>query len=87
MVVTGAPRPAPALLERANELSRLNERLREAQAGRGGAVVIEGVAGIGKTALLSEVRRSAEAHGMRCLRARGAELERWDVVLDVAVGE
>ena len=38
--------------------------------------MIEGPAGIGKTALLAAARTAAANNGMRVLRARGAELER-----------
>ena len=38
--------------------------------------MIEGPAGIGKTALLAQARAAAVESGMRVLRARGAELER-----------
>lgn len=42
---------------------------------RGGAVVVRGEAGIGKSALLAEVSRSAAAEGMRVLGAAGVESE------------
>jgi DNA-binding CsgD family transcriptional regulator len=42
----------------------------------GGALVIEGPAGIGKSALLRELRGRAEGLGFTVLAARGAELER-----------
>ena len=38
--------------------------------------MVEGPAGIGKTALLAVAREVAEGEGFRVLRARGAELER-----------
>src|SRR6185437_13887734 len=38
-------------------------------------VLIEGPAGIGKTALLLAARQLAPQRGMRCLRARCSELE------------
>jgi DNA-binding CsgD family transcriptional regulator len=63
------------LLERGEELSRIETALAEASGGSGRLVVIEGPAGIGKTALLSKARRIAAENGMRVLRARGAELE------------
>ena len=64
------------LLERIDELARIDTALAEACAGRGRFVVLEGPAGIGKTAVLAAVRDSASARGMRVLRARGTELER-----------
>ena len=64
------------LLERIDELARIDAALADACAGRGRFVVLEGPAGIGKTAVLAAVRESAAARGMRVLRARGTELER-----------
>ncbi|SNY05641.1 regulatory protein, luxR family [Paractinoplanes atraurantiacus] len=51
----------------------LRDLLDRAKKGRGGALVIRGEAGIGKTALLQAVE--AEAGGMRVLRATGVESE------------
>jgi DNA-binding CsgD family transcriptional regulator len=64
------------LLERSEELVRIESALAEARAGRGTFVVIEGPAGIGKTALLAAARKAAADGGMRVLRSRGTELER-----------
>src|SRR5687768_6588250 len=64
------------LLERSEELARIEAGLVEARAGRGTFVVIEGPAGIGKTALLAAARTAAADGGMRVLRSRGTELER-----------
>jgi DNA-binding CsgD family transcriptional regulator len=63
------------LLERSEELARIESALAEARAGRGTFVVVEGPAGIGKTALLAAARASAAAGGMRVLRSRGTPLE------------
>ena len=64
------------LLERDGELERITECLQRAGQGPGGALVVEGPAGIGKTALLAVARERAAGEGFRVLRARGAELER-----------
>jgi predicted ATPase len=64
------------LLERDGELERIGRCLQRAQQGHGGALVVEGPAGIGKTVLLAAARDGAEGEGFRVLRARGAELER-----------
>src|ERR1700677_4160084 len=64
------------LLERDRELERIGRCLSQARQGRGGAVVVAGPAGIGKTMLLAAGRDAAEGEGFRVLRARGAELER-----------
>ena len=64
------------LLERSEGLARIESALADARAGRGRFVVIEGPAGIGKTALLAAARTAAADGGMRVLRSRGTELER-----------
>ena len=58
------------LLEREVELAAVDELLR-----RGGAVVVEGGAGVGKTSLLETACRWAAGLGHEVLRARGSELE------------
>ena len=64
------------LLERNEELARIESALAEARTGRGTFLVIEGPAGMGKTALLAAARTAAAEGGMRVLRSRGTELER-----------
>jgi DNA-binding CsgD family transcriptional regulator len=64
------------LLERGRELAQIEAALSEARTGRGRFLVIEGPAGIGKTALLAAVRTVATDSDMRVLRSRGTELER-----------
>jgi hypothetical protein len=64
------------LLEREDELARIHGSLARARDGRGNLVVVEGPAGVGKTALLAGARAMAEPAGMQLLRSRGAELER-----------
>jgi hypothetical protein len=65
-----------ALLERDKDLERIRRCLQRAREGHGGMVVLEGPAGMGKTALLAAGRSLAEARGFAVLRSRGAELER-----------
>src|SRR3954451_329571 len=65
-----------ALLERDEEIGALQAALRDAQAGRGRLVVVEGPPGIGKTRLLREAREVAARAGLRVLTARAGELER-----------
>jgi len=67
--------PAATLLERDEELERLSAQIRGACAGSGATVAVEGVAGIGKSALLA-VAAELAAKDMLVLRARGGELER-----------
>jgi DNA-binding CsgD family transcriptional regulator len=64
------------LLERERELQCIDVALAAARAGAGRSVVVEGPAGIGKSAVLAAARASAEDGATRVLRARGAELER-----------
>jgi DNA-binding CsgD family transcriptional regulator len=64
------------LLERDRELQRIAGFLQRGRQGHGGALVVEGPAGIGKTVLLASSREVAQGEGFRVLRARGAELER-----------
>ncbi|MGY1726488.1 AAA family ATPase [Geodermatophilus sp. SYSU D01062] len=58
---------------RAAELARVDRLLADARAGRPGLLVVEGEAGVGKTALLEAA--AARAAGWTVLRARGIESE------------
>ncbi len=74
---------AGTLEERARELDALAGLIRSAGQGSGGAALIEGEAGIGKTALLAAARERAAKAGMTVLSARAGELEAefaWGVV-------
>jgi predicted ATPase len=62
------------LLEREGELAAIASAIDGARRGAGGVLHIEGVAGIGKSALLAEAQ--ALAHGMSLLAGTGGELER-----------
>jgi DNA-binding CsgD family transcriptional regulator len=63
------------LIERTAELTAIDGALADARAGNGRLVLIEGPAGIGKTALLGETTERARSSGVLALSARGAELE------------
>lgn len=63
------------LIERDCELAALAEVVDAAVAGRGGAVLAEGEAGIGKTRLLAFARARAAAAGARVLYAIADEPE------------
>ncbi len=65
-----------ALIERDDETGRLHDAISEAKAGRGTTIVIEGVPGIGKTALLDATRDIAAAADLRVFSTRAIELER-----------
>jgi len=57
-------------------LARIGQCLREAIAGRGSLLVLEGPAGIGKTRLVLAAERHGHELGLTVLSARGSELER-----------
>ena len=63
------------LLEREAELARVDRAFDRVGAGLGSVVVVEGPAGIGKSALLAAVGADAQARGYGVLRARGSEFE------------
>ncbi len=70
----GAPARTPApLIGRDHELARLAELVDQARAGHGGAVLVRGEPGVGKTALVEQVR--AAASDFRVLHCRGVEAE------------
>jgi DNA-binding CsgD family transcriptional regulator len=71
-----APGNGSGLLERQEELAQIESVLASGREGSGSMLVIEGPAGIGKTAMLAAACAAAEAGGMRLLRSRGAQLER-----------
>jgi GNAT superfamily N-acetyltransferase len=71
-----AAAPGVPLLERSEELARIESALARARTGQGAFLVLEGPAGIGKTAVLSAARAAAAGQDTRVLRSRGAELER-----------
>ncbi len=70
------PQQPPALLERADEIARLEAAIGAAASGRGGVIFIEGPAGIGKSALLEQARRVAEDRKLIVLTAQGGDVER-----------
>ena len=61
------------VIGRRAERGRLDALLARARDGHGGALIVRGEPGIGKTALLGYAEEQAE--GMRVLRARGVEAE------------
>ena len=67
------------LLEREAETAQIGRGLDAAAAGAGGVIVIDGAAGIGKTALMDEAASLAEARGMvvqSAAQASGARIPR-----------
>lgn len=65
--------PTATLLGRTGELERLSALIGAARNGRGGALVVQGDPGIGKTALLDEATRGL--NGSRVVRSDGYEAE------------
>jgi DNA-binding CsgD family transcriptional regulator len=63
------------LLERDQELAAIGEAVEAASGGGHGLLLIEGPAGIGKTALLAAARRLGRERGLLVLAARGSEVE------------
>ena len=63
------------LIERESALAVLDEFVRAAASGHGGAVLIEGEAGIGKTRLMALARARAGEAGLRVLYATADEIE------------
>ena len=80
------------LIGRATEQAILSEQLDALKAGRGGCVVIEGEAGIGKSRLAGELIDQAGARGILTLRGAGEAIERasafhgWRAVFRAAFG-
>ena len=75
--------PAGPLLDREAELGAIGAAIESARAGSGSALLVEGVAGIGKTSLLAHACERAAQAGMTVLTARAAEFEdgySWGVV-------
>jgi len=69
---------AVPLLERERELAAIESGLDAAVAGRGGVLLVEGPAGIGKSALVARARDSAHERNVAVAVARASELERAD---------
>ncbi|MFF7736579.1 BREX system ATP-binding domain-containing protein [Streptomyces sp. NPDC007984] len=65
----------PVLVGRAVEQAALDHTLGEAEASRGGLLVLHGEPGAGKSALLNHARTCAEAKGMAVVQALGAQSE------------
>ena len=78
----GGPFPLQ-LLDRGAEVAAIAAAIESACAGSGSALLVEGVAGIGKTRLLTHACEQAAQAGMTVLTARAAEFEdgyAWGVV-------
>jgi DNA-binding CsgD family transcriptional regulator len=69
------PMTSGRLFEREEELAAIDVALARSAQGVGALVMIDGSAGVGKTALLEAARTNAEEAGLLVVRARGTELE------------
>lgn len=76
MTTPQLPTGSGVLYEREREIALLEQALIDAKADESRLVLIEGQAGIGKSRLLLEMRRMAEAAGFAIVTARGYEFER-----------
>ncbi|MBZ9640062.1 AAA family ATPase [Streptomyces sp. PSKA30] len=65
------------MIGRDEELRSLRRLLTDAAAGQGGALLVHGTAGVGKSALLRTVGAEAADGGFRVLRTSGVETEQW----------
>jgi DNA-binding NarL/FixJ family response regulator len=76
------------LVQREHELGAIERWLTATREGQGGLSLLEGPAGIGKTALLDRVAKRAQDLGLSVLIARGGELERsaaWAIARELLV--
>ena len=81
-----AETPDGTLLDRAAELAVITGAVASAVSGAGSALLVEGVAGIGKTSLLAQACAQAAAGGMTVRVAHAAEFEggyAWGVVREL----
>lgn len=69
------PRRPEALVDRDRDLAALGRMLEVTARGEGAMALVEGPAGIGKSALLGALRQEAAERGVRVLAARAGELE------------
>ncbi len=82
--------PAGRLLDRAGELAAVAAAIRSACSGAGSTLLVEGVAGIGKTRLLLQACEQAAQAGLSVRTARAAEFEggyAWGLVRDLFAPE
>ncbi|HEX8105850.1 MAG TPA: AAA family ATPase, partial [Solirubrobacteraceae bacterium] len=76
MTTTPRAHRHPHLLERNGELRALLTALERATAADGRLILVEGPAGVGKSALMAAAAAEARRRGVRVLWASGSELER-----------
>ncbi|MEU1184338.1 BTAD domain-containing putative transcriptional regulator [Streptomyces sp. NPDC005820] len=74
--VAGSSPGADALVDRDRQLAELGDCLTGALKGTAGVAIVEGPAGIGKSRLLTEVRRMATDRKVLTLAARGSQREK-----------
>jgi hypothetical protein len=69
------PSALPSIRGRAAEVDAISSLIASARHGRGGVLVVEGSAGIGKSRLMAEAQMLAEAAGMRALSGQAFEYQ------------
>ncbi|SCG77407.1 ATP-binding protein [Micromonospora humi] len=77
IAVQDPARDAPLIIGRDAELQLMRRLVGRAEAGEGGALLVRGSAGVGKSALLRTVHAEAAGRGLTVLSASGVETERW----------
>jgi DNA-binding CsgD family transcriptional regulator len=75
-MAAGARLAARGLLERGGELAHIDQAIAALVRGHGGVLVVQGAAGIGKSALVRVLCERAAGQGLQTLTARASELER-----------
>ena len=76
MAGAGAQLAAGGLLERGAEQACIRQAIAASGRGHGGLLIVEGAAGIGKSALLRALCAHATDQGVQTLTVRASELER-----------
>ena len=68
-------RSGAALVGRKEEMARILERMAALKAGKGGVILLEGEAGIGKSRLIDKIQQVANADGVTCLKGEADSIE------------
>lgn len=74
-IISGVFRPPPMIAGRDDEVIAIKDMLSSLHQGQNGLLLIEGMAGIGKSRLIKEVEIQAKIQGMKVLIGRGRSAE------------
>ncbi len=80
---------APELIEREQALAAVSDSLDSTASGGGGALLLEGAPGLGKTEIIASASRLASDRGISVRVARGGELEQsfvWGIARELLAG-